>query len=150
MGHYASEHLGGEGILPLQYYRRLRSRGIEAWLLTHDSARAELAELLGPDIDRVLYAPSLRGLRWLWPFGERLPDGMRAVAWALTQIERQIAMLPMARAAVRDHEVNVVHQPIGISPVVPSALQRLGAAVVMGPLQGGMDLPRSSAAGTGS
>ena len=141
MGHYASEHLGGEGILPLQYYRRLRSRGIEAWLLTHDSARAELAELLGPDIDRVLYAPSLRGLRWLWPFGERLPDGMRAVAWALTQIERQIAMLPMARAAVRDHEVNVVHQPIGISPVVPSALQRLGAAVVMGPLQGGMDLP---------
>lgn len=140
-GHYASEHLGGEGMLPLQYFRRLRARGIDAWLLTHDSARAELTALLGPDSNRVLYAPSLRGLGWLWPVGERLPDGLRSVAWALTQLERQVAMLPRARAAVRQHDIDVVHQPIGISPVVPSPLQRLGAAIVMGPLQGGMDLP---------
>ena len=36
---HASAKFGGEAILPLHYFRVLRKRGIEAWLIVH-SARA--------------------------------------------------------------------------------------------------------------
>ena len=37
--------------------------------------------------------------------------------------------------------IDVVHQPIGIAPSVPSPLRKLGAPVVVGPLNGGMVMP---------
>jgi hypothetical protein len=46
VGHYASERNSGEGAIPLRLFRQLRARGVPAWLLTHSSAHAELAELL--------------------------------------------------------------------------------------------------------
>jgi glycosyltransferase involved in cell wall biosynthesis len=50
-------------------------------------------------------------------------------------------MVPVARRLVRELAVDVVHQPISVSPVIPSPLTRLGVPVVMGPLNGGMGLP---------
>jgi glycosyltransferase involved in cell wall biosynthesis len=50
-------------------------------------------------------------------------------------------MTATVRRLVEEHRVDVVHQPISVSPSIPSPLRRLGAPVVMGPLNGGMDLP---------
>jgi glycosyltransferase involved in cell wall biosynthesis len=142
VGHYASERNGGEGSIPLRLFTRLRARGVQAWLLTHDSSHAELSELLPPDeLERVVFASGLPGFGPLFTLGERLPTGMRTLAWGLTQVERQIAMVPLIRRLVRDLAIDVVHQPISVSPVIPSPLTRLGAPVVMGPLDGGMHLP---------
>jgi glycosyltransferase involved in cell wall biosynthesis len=142
VGHYASERSGGEGSIPLRLFGRLRARGIETWLLTHVSARDELSQLLsGAELERVIFAPGLRGFGPVFTLGERLPTGLRTIAWAITQLERQVAMAPVARRLVRELGIDVVHQPISVSPVIPSPLTRLGAPVVMGPLNGGMELP---------
>jgi glycosyltransferase involved in cell wall biosynthesis len=142
VSHYASERNGGEGSIPLRLFGRLRARGIEAWLLTHVSARAELSQLLpAADFKRVIFAPGVRGFGPVFTWGERLPAGLRTIAWGITQLERQVAMVPVARRLVRELAIDVVHQPISVSPVIPSPLTRLGAAVVMGPLNGGMELP---------
>jgi glycosyltransferase involved in cell wall biosynthesis len=142
VGHYASERNGGEGAIPLRLFRRLRARGVPAWLLTHSSAHAELAKLLPPaELARVTFAPGVPGFGPVFTWGERLPTGPRTIAWAITQLERQAAMVPVARRLVRELGIDVVHQPIGISPVIPSLMTRLGAPVVMGPLNGGMELP---------
>jgi len=142
VGHYASERNGGEGAIPLRLFRRLRARNVPAWLLTHSSAQAELAELLPPaELARVTFAPGVPGFGPVFTWGERLPTGLRTIAWAITQMERQAAMVPVARRLVREFGIEVVHQPIGISPVIPSLMTRLGAPVVMGPLNGGMELP---------
>ncbi len=142
VGHYASERTGGEGSIPLRLFGRLRARGVEAWLLTHDSSRAELAELLpAAEFSRVVFAAGLRGFGPLFTLGERLPPGLRTLAWGVTQLERQVAMVPLIRRTVRELAIDVVHQPISVSPVIPSPLTRLGAPVVMGPLNGGMELP---------
>ena len=37
--------------------------------------------------------------------------------------------------------IEVVHVPIPVSPKMPSLMWGLGAAVVMGPLNGGMEYP---------
>lgn len=142
VSHYASERAGGEGSIPLRLFGRLRARGVEAWLLTHVSSRAELSELLPPaELERVIFAPGLPGFGPIFTQGERLPAGLRTIAWGITQLERQVAMLPVVRRLVRELAIDVVHQPISVSPVIPSSLTRLGAPVVMGPLNGGMELP---------
>ena len=142
VGHYASERNGGEGSIPLRLFGRLRARGVPAWLLTHSSARAELTDLLPPaELTRVTFAPGVPGFGPVFTWGERLPTGPRTIAWAITQLERQTAMVPVACRLVRDLAIDVVHQPISVSPVIPSPLTRLGAPVVMGPLNGGLEMP---------
>ncbi|MDQ2810898.1 MAG: glycosyltransferase family 4 protein [Actinomycetota bacterium] len=142
MGHYASERNGGEGSIPLRLFDRLRARGVPTWLLTHSSARAELTSLLPPaELARVTFSPGVPGFGPVFTWGERLPTGPRTIAWAITQLERQAAMVPVARRLVRDLAIDVVHQPISVSPIIPSPLTRLGAPVVMGPLNGGMAMP---------
>jgi glycosyltransferase involved in cell wall biosynthesis len=142
VSHYASERTGGAGSIPLRLFGRLRARGVEAWLLTHVSSRGELSELLpAAEFGRVIFAPSLPGFGPIFTWGERFPTGLRTIAWGVTQLERQVAMVPVVRRLVRELAIDVVHQPISVSPVTPSPLRRLGAPVVMGPLNGGMELP---------
>jgi glycosyltransferase involved in cell wall biosynthesis len=142
VSHYASERTGGAGSIPLRLFGRLRARGVEAWLLTHVSSRSELSELLPPaEFERVIFVRGLRGFGPIFSWGERFPTGLRTIAWGITQLERQVAMVPVVRRLVRELAIDVVHQPISVSPVTPSPLRRLGAPVVMGPLNGGMELP---------
>jgi glycosyltransferase involved in cell wall biosynthesis len=142
VSHYAGERAGGEGSIPLRLLGRLRSRGVAAWLLTHESKRAELAEVLPADLlDRVIFTGGLPGFGPLYTWGKRMPPGPRTLAWGITQLERQVAMVPVVRRLVRELGIDVVHQPISVSPVIPSPLKNLGAPVVMGPLNGGAALP---------
>jgi len=139
--HYSSERLGGEAAIPLRLYKRLRGRGVETWLVAHDSDRDELTEEFADERDRLILTSSLPGMTGVFTRGEKLPDGPRAIAWAVTQIERQLGMLPTIRRLVGELGIDVVHQPIGIAPNVPSPLRRLGAPLVVGPLNGGMVMP---------
>jgi glycosyltransferase involved in cell wall biosynthesis len=139
--HYASERLGGEAAIPLRLFTRLRERGVDVWLVTHDSGRDELDGLLADARDHVVYTPSLPGMTPVFTRGERLGDGLRALAWAVTQVERQAAMIPAIRRLVAEHDIQLVHAPVGVAPSLPSPLRRLGAPVVFGPLNGGMSLP---------
>jgi glycosyltransferase involved in cell wall biosynthesis len=139
---YASERSGGAAALPLGLFTRLRARAIETWLVTHESARAELTGLLpASELRRVVFAPGLHGFGLLSRWRTRLPSGLRTIAWGITQVERQVAMVPVIRRLVQELAIDVVHQPVSVSPVIPSPLRRLGAPVVMGPLDGGMELP---------
>src|SRR3954447_14818497 len=69
----ASERMGGEAVLPLEYFRRLRRRGIEAWLLAHERTRQELETLLPSERDRMTFLPDLWLHRLMWRLGKRLP-----------------------------------------------------------------------------
>jgi glycosyltransferase involved in cell wall biosynthesis len=142
VSHYAGERAGGEGSIPLRLLGQLRARGIEAWLLTHETKRDELTSVLpAGQLERVRYARSLPGLLPVYTWGKRMPPGPRTLAWGVTQLERQVAMLPTVRQLVRELNIDVVHQPISVSPVIPSPLRALGAPVVMGPLNGGTQPP---------
>ena len=49
----ASTKFGGESLLPLHYFRILRSRQIETWLVVHARTQAELEALFPEDCDRM-------------------------------------------------------------------------------------------------
>jgi len=56
----------------------------------------------------------------------------------------------IVRDLVAEHGVDIVHEPIPVSPKQPSLMYRVGAPVVIGPMNGGMTYPQAFARSQGS
>jgi len=145
----ASARFGGEAALPLHYYRELRARGGATWLLTHARTRAELSEAF-PGDPNIVYVEDSAWHRFLWRLGRRLPAQARYLTTEfLSRISTQLAQRRIARRLICEHRVEIVHQPIPVSPREPSLLYGLGCPVVIGPMNGGMNYPPAFAAHEG-
>lgn len=140
---HASARFGGEAALPLHYYRVLRARGVPVWLLTHARVRDELAALFPADAGtRIRFIEDGAFHRLMWRLARRLPARLGYVtAGFASRLSTQWAQRRLARALVREHGIDVVHQPMPVSPREPSLLFRLGAPVVIGPMNGAMQWP---------
>jgi glycosyltransferase involved in cell wall biosynthesis len=139
---HASAKFGGEAFLPLHYFRLLRARGVEAWLVTHERVRSELVELLPSEVSRMHFVRDTPFQVAVWRFGERLPAQIGVVTTqALLHLDTQLRQRELVRRLVREHGIDVVHEPIPVSPKQPSALFDVGAPVVIGPMNGGMTYP---------
>ncbi|MGA2887878.1 MAG: glycosyltransferase family 4 protein [Terracidiphilus sp.] len=139
---HASTRFGGEAILPVHYFRLLRSRGIESWLCVHSRTQGEVAELFPNDLDRILFIPDLWIQKLLFSLSGYLPRRLSESTLGLfNQLITQFCQRRVVRQLVRDQQINVIHQPIPVAPRFPSALFGLGAPVVIGPLNGGMEYP---------
>jgi glycosyltransferase involved in cell wall biosynthesis len=138
----ASVRFGGEAILPYHYFRMLSQRGVDAWLVVHDRTRPELEASLPEYRDRIVYSPDsplhrfLSYLIDLWP--RRLSEStLGLISFLVTQRHQR----EVIRDLVRRERIDVVHQPSPVSPRRPSLMYGLGAPVVIGPLNGGMNYP---------
>ncbi len=139
---HASARYGGEAILPLHLFRVLRSRGIEAWLVVHSRTSEELRDLFPDEGDRLHFVPEtwLHGI--LFRLGEWLPHRISYFTLLfLSRFLTQRVARSIVRRLVAEHRIDVVHQPIPVSPREPSILFDVGAPIIMGPLNGGMNYP---------
>ena len=138
---HASSKFGGEAALPLHYFRVLRARGIPVWLLTHARTRDEL-DALYPGDPHIVYIEDTSFHRAMWRLGLRLPDAISYITTGyLSRLSTQLAQRRIAARLVREHGIDVVHQPMPVSPKEPSMLYGFAAPVVIGPMNGGMDYP---------
>lgn len=138
----ASLKMGGESARPVHYFRTMRARGVEAWLCVHERCQKELTELLGPDIDRVTFAPDTWKHKLLWRIGKPLPEQFRiSTTGAISQLMTQRWQKHIMKLLVPRNMVDVVHQPIPISPKQPTAIDDVGVPVVIGPLNGDINYP---------
>jgi glycosyltransferase involved in cell wall biosynthesis len=141
---HASARFGGEAFLPLRYFSLLRSRGIDAWLVVHSRTRCELEELFPRDLDRILFVPDLWIHRLVFTISRSLPRRVSEATFGLiNQLITQFYQRSIVRNLTRTQPIDVIHQPIPISPRFPSALFSMGIPVVIGPLNGGMDFPQA-------
>ena len=140
---HASARFGGEAILPLHYFRFLRGRGIEAFMVVHERTRSELSELLPEDRDRIFYVPDTRLHLAAWRIGKHLPDALESMTTSLIMHgATQYAERKLVKELVARVGATVVHEPIPVSPKAPSMTFDVGAPVVIGPMNGGMTYPR--------
>jgi glycosyltransferase involved in cell wall biosynthesis len=139
---HASSKFGGEAFLPLHYFRLLRSRNIETWLVAHGRTQAELQTLLPQECDRMYFVNDTWIHQFLWRFGLLLP---RRVAQMTTELiahlYTQNIQRHMVRRFVRQHNIDVVHEPIPVSPKFPSLMFDVDAPVVIGPMNGNIEYP---------
>ncbi len=138
----ASVRFGGEAILPYHYFRMLRSRGVDAWLVVHDRTRPELEASLPEYRDRILYTPDLWMHRVISEVMTVLPRRIAESSIGLLSVLlTQYHQRRLIRELVWREGIDVVHQPTPVSPRMPSMMFNLGAPVVIGPLNGGMHYP---------
>jgi glycosyltransferase involved in cell wall biosynthesis len=138
----ASVRFGGEAILPLQYFRFLRERGVDVRLVAHERTRKELQETLGEDFQRVALVSDHALNKALVSWSAWLPD--RFADFTLHTFSHwfdELRLRRLARDMVRTHSVDVIHVPTPVSPRLPSFLWKMGAPVIFGPMNGAMDFP---------
>jgi glycosyltransferase involved in cell wall biosynthesis len=139
---HASFRFGGEASLPLHYFTRIRARGVEAWLIVHARTKRELEVLLPGDQGRIQYIPDRWYHRLIFRLSRALPRRVsEATLGTLMLLLNQCIQRGIARRLIRDEGINVVHQPIPVSPKAPSFIAGLGVPVVIGPMNGGMEYP---------
>jgi glycosyltransferase involved in cell wall biosynthesis len=140
---HASARFGGEAILPLQYFRFLRGRGVETWLVVHERTRRELEDLLPGDRDRIRYVPDRKSQVWGAKLAERVPGVVAdSLISPMMHAATQIVQRKIVRSLVSEVAATVVHEPIPVSPKTPSLIYDMGVPVVIGPMNGGMTYPR--------
>lgn len=138
----ASARFGGEAFLPLRYFRLLAERGHPVRLLTHARVRDELTEALPHLADRIDYVEDTALQRLVWRAGDLLPGRMREqIAGTLLDWLTEAAQAGPIRARIAAGEVELIHQPIPVSPKAPSLIHGFGVPVVIGPMNGGMSYP---------
>ena len=139
---HASARFGGEAALPMHYFRVLLGRSLPVWLITHARVRAELVAAYPNDQHRIRYVEDTPLHRGLWRLGEPLPARLSYITTGfLSRVMTQWRQRSLARRLVREEQIDVVHQPMPVSPKEPSLMYGLGAPVVIGPLNGGMNYP---------
>ena len=141
---HASTRFGGEAILPVHYFRLLRSLGYECWLVVHERTRDELEEMFPLDRERILLVPDLWIHRFLFRLSSYLPRRVSVgTVGLLNQLITQFCQRDIVQKLIRELGIDIIHQPIPVAPRFPSVLFGLGVPVVIGPLNGGMEYPRA-------
>jgi glycosyltransferase involved in cell wall biosynthesis len=139
---HASANFGGEAILPLHWFRFLRRRGVDVRLCVHERTRDELLAALPSEHERLHFVRDSWLHRGLWRLGSWLPAKLgEATFGVLLRLLTQARARRLAKDLIRRGLVDIVHQPIPVSPKDPSLLWGLGVPVVIGPLNGGMSYP---------
>jgi glycosyltransferase involved in cell wall biosynthesis len=137
---HASKRLGGEAILPYHYFRILRARGLDAFLIVHERTREELTTLFPHDLERIHFVPDQLLQKLFYRAGLLLPRRIAEATFGLAnQLLTQFAQRSIVRRLAAPGAV--IHQPIPVSPRFPSLLSGLGAPLIVGPLNGGMEYP---------
>lgn len=138
---HASARFGGEAALPLHYFRVLKQRGVGVHLVTHARTRNELQSLYGDD-PAIHYIEDRIWHIVLWRIGALLPARLDYVTTGFaSRLLTQFAQRRLVRRIVRSEGIDVVHQPMPVSPREPSVLHGLGAPLVIGPMNGNMAYP---------
>mgnify|MGYP001039492413 CR=1 FL=1 len=139
---HASLRFGGEAALPLHYFRVLRKFREEAWLVVHERTRDELLEHFPNDQERIHFVCDNHLHRLLWNCGRFLPRRLGYFTFGmLSRLLTQLLQRRIVRQVIAMHGIDVVHQPMPVSPREPSMLFNLRVPVIIGPMNGGMDYP---------
>lgn len=142
VGENATNRFGGEAILPLHYFRLLDECDIDTYLLTHERVKNDLQLMSDLAHEKVYYLKDTRLFRWLNQFSSMLPPrlGWLFIGNLMNLIHTLIQWF-LIRRIVKEHQINVIHQPIPVSPKLPSGVFGFGVPVVIGPMNGGMHFP---------
>jgi glycosyltransferase involved in cell wall biosynthesis len=138
----ASTRFGGEAFIPFNYFKLLLARGVDVRLVVHARNRAELVELFPENLDRLYFVEDIWLHKALFRLGTFLPRRLAdATTGMLLHLTTELVQRRIIREIVKTVKVDVIHQPIPVSPKTPSKIYALGAPVIIGPLNGGMEYP---------
>jgi glycosyltransferase involved in cell wall biosynthesis len=138
----ASLKYGGEAALPIHYFRVLRRRGVDVRLVANERNRNELQSLFGEDFHRIYFVKSQAWKRFLCKLQKKLPHRLACFSiGTILRLSNQIEQRRIIQEIMQKHRIDIIHQPMPVSPKEPSLIFNMGVPVAIGPMNGGMDYP---------
>jgi len=140
----ASKNFSGESALPLYYFDLFIARGLEVMMLCHSRCRDELRQRYTNDdiYSNIFFIEDTKLQKTLFYIGKYLPFIIRdRIIGQIIYILTQLSQKSISRSLVKRFSLQIVFQPVPISPVTPSAIYDCGVPVVIGPMCGGMEFP---------
>lgn len=139
---HASFRFGGEASIPLHYFAGLLAAGEEVWLVVHSRTRDEVERLFPNETGRIRFVSDMWLHKALLQLSRLLPRRMGAASLGLlSHLLTQFLQRNLVRRLVAEKAIEVIHQPTPVSPRFPSLIANMGAPVVIGPMNGGMEYP---------
>ena len=139
---HASAVFGGEALIPFQYFKHLRGMDIDVHLLVHARTQKELEAAFSEQNNRLHFVADSFINVWCSKLGRAMPARLADfTSGVLSHLDTQVRQRRLARSLVRMLRIDVIHEPIPVSPKIPSMMFGLSVPVVMGPMNGGMDYP---------
>ena len=139
---HASAIFGGEALIPFQYFKNLREAGLNVHLLVHQRTQKELLEAFRDDHERLHFVSDSAINVWCHRLGKCLPDRISGFTLGfISHLDTQIRQRHLVKSLLRDDRFDIIHEPIPVSPKLPSMLFGLTVPVIIGPMNGGMDYP---------
>ncbi len=140
----ASKKMGGEAVKNIYFFKLLRERGIDVYLVCHHRVQAELREIFPDpqDFNRIRFIEDSVWQALLWRSGQVLPYRVKdlivgqMIHWFTQSQARQVV-----KTMIQDLGIDLVFEPTPITAKGISFMFDLGVPVVMGPLCGGLDFP---------
>ena len=112
---HASAKFGGEAALALHYYRVLRARGAQVWLIAHERTRAELMALFPNDADFMFFVADTKWHRLLWRVGQKLPTRLANFSTGFVmRVLSQLVQRKLIKQLVQSKGITVIHQPMPV------------------------------------
>ena len=139
---HASAVFGGEALIPFQYFKQFRTMDVDVHMLVHERTRRELCNAFPHDLDRLHFVPDSSVNIWCSRLADRMHSRLASfLLGSISHLDTQIRQYFMVRSLLRAHRFNLVHEPIPVSPKLPSVLVGLSVPVIIGPMNGGMNFP---------
>ena len=119
----ASSLFGGEAFIPFNYFRLLRARNIDVRLVVHARNRLELLNRFPDDQGRIFFVEDTWLHKALFSWGQKLPRRLAdATTGLIIYLTTQLSQRRIVRELIKAHDIDVVHQPIPVSPKTPSQM----------------------------
>lgn len=138
----ASTRFGGEAIIPLHYFRVMDKAGHTVAMVTHERNRLDLEQYFGRSIDSIFFTRDTIFHKFVWKIGQLTPKRVGDVLFgSILNLIDQYFQNRLIAEIIKSRSIDVIHQPIPVSPNAPSSIFGFGIPVVIGPMNGGMSYP---------
>lgn len=138
----ASHRFGGEAFIPVKYFEKLRRRGCSVKLIAHERNRKDLEGLLHEFREDMIFVKDSVFHKAIWQAGSFFPKVVQETIFSnILNVVNEVYQNRIIRGLIGRGGVDVIHQPIPVSPLAPSTLHGFGVPVVVGPMNGGMTYP---------
>lgn len=139
----ASMQRAGEPSLAFYYFKLLRTRHIDVWMVCHVRVREELREAFADeDFQKIHFIEPTWLQNKLWQIRPLLPSRIRESIFAqLSHLLTQRQARTVVKNMIDQLGIEIVFQPAPIPPKGLSFMYKMGVPVAIGPMCGGLNLP---------
>lgn len=139
----ASMQRAGEPSLAFYYFKLLRSRHVDVWMVCHALVREELRKAFPDEEFQKIHFIELTWLqKKLWQITPLLPPRIRGpILGQVSHLLTQRQARTVAKNLIDQLGIQIVFEPAPIQPKGLSCMYKMGVPVAIGPMCGGINFP---------